>query len=87
MGRVVHLGPSWHGPSFMWAELVGAELVLVRVVLHPGRIPVDCHIFLGERCEPTYAEKNRVPWAMHPDAQWGKYGNQGPTIRNVRSDD
>ena len=35
MGRVLHLGPSWHGPSFMWAELVGAELVLVRVVLHP----------------------------------------------------
>ena len=36
MGRVLHLGPSWHGPSFMWAELVGAELVLVRVVLHPA---------------------------------------------------
>ena len=35
MGRVLHLGPSWHGPSFMWAELVGAELVLGRVVLHP----------------------------------------------------
>ena len=30
MGRVLHLGPSWHGPSFMWAELV-----LGRVVLHP----------------------------------------------------
>ena len=28
MGRVLHLGPSWHGPSFMWAELAGAELVL-----------------------------------------------------------
>ena len=21
MGRVLHLGPSWHGLSFMWAEL------------------------------------------------------------------
>ena len=30
MGRVLHLGPSWHGPSFM-----GADLVLGRVVLHP----------------------------------------------------
>ena len=35
MGRVLHLGPSWHGPNSMWVELVGAELVLVRVVLHP----------------------------------------------------
>ena len=35
MGRVLHLGPNWHGPSFMWAELEGAELVLGRVVLHP----------------------------------------------------
>ena len=35
MGRVLHLGPSWHGPSFMLAELAGAELVLGRVVLHP----------------------------------------------------
>ena len=26
MGRVLHLGPSWHGPSFMWAELAWAEL-------------------------------------------------------------
>ena len=24
MDRVIHLGPSWHGSSFMWAELVGA---------------------------------------------------------------
>ena len=31
MGRVLHLGPSWHGPSFKWAELV-----LGRVVLHPN---------------------------------------------------
>ena len=35
MGRVLHLGPSWHGPTFMWAELAWAELVLGRVVLHP----------------------------------------------------
>ena len=35
MGRVLHLGPSWHGPIFMWAELEWAELVLGRVVLHP----------------------------------------------------
>ena len=35
MGRVLHLGPSWHGPIFMWAELAWAELVLGRVVLHP----------------------------------------------------
>ena len=21
MGRVLHLGPSWHGPSWFWAEL------------------------------------------------------------------
>ena len=27
MGRVLHLGPSWHGLSFMWAELAWAELV------------------------------------------------------------
>ena len=33
MGRVLHLGPSWHGPIFMWAELAWAELVLGRVVL------------------------------------------------------
>ena len=36
MGRVLHLGPSWHGPIFMWAELAWAELVLGRVVLHPS---------------------------------------------------
>ena len=36
MGQVLHLGPSWHGPSFMWAELAWAELVLGRVVLHPS---------------------------------------------------
>ena len=36
MGRVLHLRPSWHGPSFMWAELARAELVLGRVVLHPN---------------------------------------------------
>ena len=36
MGRVLHLGPSCHGPSFMLAELAGAELVLGRVVLHPN---------------------------------------------------
>ena len=35
MGRVLHLGPSWHGPIFMWAELAWAGLVLGRVVLHP----------------------------------------------------
>ena len=35
MGRVLHLEPSWHGPSFMWAELAWAEFVLGRVVLHP----------------------------------------------------
>ena len=34
MGRVLHFGPSWHGPRFMWAELAGAKLVLGRVVLH-----------------------------------------------------
>ena len=28
LGRVLHLGPSWHGPIFMWAELAWAELVL-----------------------------------------------------------
>ena len=33
MGRVLHLGSS-----FMWAELAWAELVLVRVVLHPCAI-------------------------------------------------
>ena len=41
MGRVVlwiwaelsyKLGSSWHGPSFMWADLAWAELVLGRVV-------------------------------------------------------
>ena len=37
MGRVLHLGPSWHGPSFIWAELARAELVLGRVVLHPSK--------------------------------------------------
>ena len=36
MGRVLHLGPSRHGPIFMWAELAWAELVLGRVVLHPN---------------------------------------------------
>ena len=35
MGRVLHLGPGWHGPIFKWAELAWAELVLGRVVLHP----------------------------------------------------
>ena len=37
MGRVLHLGPSWHGTSFIWAELAWAELVLGRVVLHPQK--------------------------------------------------
>ena len=36
MGRVLHLGPSWHGPSFMWAELAWGEFVLSRDVLHPS---------------------------------------------------
>ena len=40
MGRVLHLGPSWHGPIFMWAELAWAELVLGRVVLHPLAVPL-----------------------------------------------
>ena len=39
MGRVLHLGTSWHGPRFMWAELAWAELVLGRVVLHPISVP------------------------------------------------
>ena len=49
LGRDLHLGPSWHGPSFeswaelAWAELVGAELVLVRVVLHPYNVR-SCHL-------------------------------------------
>ena len=39
MGRVLHLGPSWHGPSFKMAELAWAELVLGRVVLRPVERP------------------------------------------------
>ena len=48
MGRVVlliwnescyKLGPSWHGPSFMWAELAWADLVLGRVVRNSQEIP------------------------------------------------
>ena len=32
MGRVLHLGPSWHGPSFAsWAELAWAEFYVGRV--------------------------------------------------------
>ena len=34
MGQVLHLGPSWHGPSFMWAEMAWPEFVLGRAVLH-----------------------------------------------------
>ena len=45
MGRVLHLGPSWHGPIFMWAELAWAELVLGRVVLHPVNSPLVSFIF------------------------------------------
>ena len=36
MGRVLHLGPSWHGPIFKWAELAWAELVLGRVLSGPS---------------------------------------------------
>ena len=52
MGRVVlfvwnescyKLGPSWHGPSFMWAELAWADLVLDRVVRNSNILP-DCAI-------------------------------------------
>ena len=55
MGRVLHLGPSWHGPSFMWAELVGAELVLVRVVLHPRK-----SVFRDLRLTDSFTARNRV---------------------------
>ena len=47
MGRVLHLGPSWHGPIFMWAELAWAELVLGRVVLHPPKVPVMTLVYSG----------------------------------------
>ena len=48
MGRVLHLRPSWHGPIFMWAELV-----LGRVVLHPnaggwGELQVTCLVIYFE---------------------------------------
>ena len=41
MGQVLHLWPSWHGPSIMWTKLV-----LGRVVLHPSELRPDlrnCH--------------------------------------------
>ena len=51
MGRVLHLGPSWHGPIFMWTELAWAELVLGRVVLHPSvqtvSRPIIIHIIIN----------------------------------------
>ena len=38
MGGVLNLWPSWHGPSFMWVEMV-----LGQVVLHPTARPsCDC---------------------------------------------
>ena len=40
MGRVLDLGPSWYGPSLMWAELAWAEWVLGRVDLHPWSVCV-----------------------------------------------
>ena len=37
MGPVLHLGPSWHGPSFAsWAELAWAEFYVGRVGM--GRV-------------------------------------------------
>ena len=42
LGRVVYkLGPSWHGPSFMWVELEWAELVLSRVVRNWVRCTIN----------------------------------------------
>ena len=43
MGRVLHLGRSWHGPNFMWAELAGAKLALGRVVLHTNNRLIKHH--------------------------------------------
>ena len=51
MGRVLYLGPSWHGPSFVsWAELAWAEFYVGRVGM--GRVgfgpscpaPLDCQL-------------------------------------------
>ena len=54
MGRVLHLGPSWHGTSFIWAELAWAELVLGRDVLHPYRQILVVFAFgNGSSCPPT----------------------------------
>ena len=36
IGRVLHLGPS-----FMWAELAWAKLILGRVVLHPTALAMS----------------------------------------------
>ena len=53
MGRVLHLGPSWHGPIYMRADLAWAELVLGRVVLHPS--VVSC----GNQTDPSSHNKIR----------------------------
>ena len=60
MGRVSHLGPSWHGPSFIWAELVGAELVLVRVVLHPTHTLLYIYLYVTlDYYVPVAVEKEK----------------------------
>ena len=66
MGRVLYLGPSWHGPSFMWAELVGAELVLVRVVLHPvgSSTREDCTPSLFKQQKSIMRNSSGSPWNM-----------------------
>ena len=72
MGRVLHLGPSWHGPSFMWADLAWAELVLGLVVLHPETQPkvaysrFSCYTFqiANSNGADQTAWTRRLNWAV-----------------------
>ena len=41
MGRVLHLGPSWHGPSWFWAELSCTRSKLPHVYLGYDTNDVD----------------------------------------------
>ena len=55
MGKVLHLGPSWHGPSFKWAELAWAGIWVVSAVGRIGRVVsawVVSALFWGESIRP-----------------------------------
>ena len=63
MGPVLHLGPSWHGPSFAsWAELAWAEFYVGRVGM--GRVGYGPSCPASAVCMNTYYNQVKRPPAF-----------------------